>query len=329
MDPAEIRAGRRCPSLVRLCLAALVPILAACGEEPAWLRVGTNPWPGYAPLYLAQDLGYFADRRIRLVDLASSTGASRALADGALEAAALTLDEALRLRRALPDLRIVLVLDISAGGDALLVPPEIREPAQLRRKRIGVESTAVGAYLLTRFLERNGLGIEDVQPVWLAADEHESAFREGRVDAVVTHEPMRTRLLRQGARVLFDSRALPGEIVDVLVVRGRCLERQPGAVRTLAEGWFRALDFLAREPTGALERMAPRLGLGTGELKAALQGLELGGRDLNRRLLGVSPTPLLQTARAIWENMRRWELVQGPPPEPGPDLVVPPREIAP
>ena len=42
-------------------------------------------------------------------------------------------------------------MNISAGADALVVKPQIKQASDLRGKRIGVEQTAVGAYLLSSF----------------------------------------------------------------------------------------------------------------------------------------------------------------------------------
>ena len=50
------------------------------------------------PLFLARELGYYNDARLRLVELPSSTANLMALASGEVEAATLTLDELLIAR---------------------------------------------------------------------------------------------------------------------------------------------------------------------------------------------------------------------------------------
>lgn len=237
-------------------LLLLLLLLQGCTPEPADpIRLGTNIWPGYEPLYLARSLGWLEQPAVRLLEFPSSTEVIRAMRDHALEAAALTLDEALVLAEGEPDIRIVLVMDVSNGADAVLVQSAIDSPAALKGARIGAETTALGAYMVTRLLDRTGLSAKDVVLKPLPVNEHLDAFMQGRVDAVVTFDPVRSALLAHGARTLFDSSDIPGEIVDVLVVRQALIERQPQQLRLLMRQWFRALDHIRAEPADSAARM--------------------------------------------------------------------------
>lgn len=67
----------------------------------------------------------------------------------------------------------------------------------------------------------------------LEVDEHEGAFGSGKVDAVVTFEPVRSRLLARGAVQIFDRRQIPGEIIHVLVMRTDAMTQFSSTVLTL------------------------------------------------------------------------------------------------
>ena len=85
---------------------------ASCSREPGRpLRVGTNVWPGYEPLYLAESLSFYDGARVKFVEYPSTTEVMRAFRGRELEAAAVTLDEALMLARSDADFSIVLVFD--------------------------------------------------------------------------------------------------------------------------------------------------------------------------------------------------------------------------
>jgi len=92
--------------------------LSACSdntpEKP--IRIGTNVWPGYEPLYLARDIGLYDKAKVQLVEYPSASGVIRALKSRSIEAAALTLDEVLVLLQHKIPVRVVLVMDISVGG---------------------------------------------------------------------------------------------------------------------------------------------------------------------------------------------------------------------
>lgn len=297
-----------------LAAVLVLAFVAACDRTPpAPLRIGTNVWPGYEPLYLARERGHFGRAPIRLVEYTSATDVLQAFRNGAVEAAALTLDEALLLAEDAPDLAIVLVLDVSNGGDVLLAQPEIDALPGLRGRRVGVESTALGAFVLTRALHRAGLKRGEIVPVALRIDEMERAYRERRVDAVVAFEPVRARLLADGARELFSSRDMPGEVVDVLVARRDFVEQNAITLQALLRGWFAAVDDVHRDPAGAAQQMAPRLRASAQEVQASLGLLKLADRAENLALLDGNAPGVRAVAQRLGAVMLAEGLLRNPP----------------
>lgn len=292
-------------------IACFLSMLASCLHmPPPPLRVGANVWPGYESLYLARDLGYYDDSPIQLVDYPSATEVSRALRNGDLEVAALTLDETLALAETNPDVRVVLITDFSAGGDAIIAASEIETLAELKGQKVGVESTALGAFVISRALEQAGLSIEDVEIISLGVSEHEAAFKQGIVDAVVTFEPVRSNLLAEGANLIFDSTQIPGEIVDVLVVPQAVLDHQKKTLDLLVKGWFRALDYLHQNPQDAAKRMAPREGISPDQFLASLELLHIPDLTENKTLLSQTDPTLPNVAGQLSELMIEQNLLQ-------------------
>lgn len=280
------------PRLLLPLLLSFAP-LPGMAEQP--LRIGTNVWPGYEPLYIAAEREDWRARLdVRMVEYPSATEVIRAFRNRALEAAALTLDEVLTLREAQIPLRVVAVLDVSAGADVVMAKPEIREFADLKGRRIGVESTALGAYVLTRALQLNDMQLADVEIVHLDVSAHLRAFQTGKVDAVVTFEPVRTRLLNTGAREVFSSRELPGEVVDVLVVHADTLRLEEERLRELLAGWFRALAYMHEDPAAAARLTARRLKITPREVIDSYQGLDLPDAARNVQLLDSELRKTLQ-----------------------------------
>lgn len=292
-------------------LLLLVALLTGCGQPPVQpLRVASNVWPGYEPLYLARSLGYYPEGSIRLLELSSATQVLHELRNATIDVAALTLDEALSLVAEDYSIRVALVLDISNGADALLAQPDIPNLKALRGKRVGVEDTAVGALMLASALDTAGLEVSDIQPVHLTADEHQRAYEQGQVAAVVTFEPTRSRLLAEGARVLFDSSQIPGRIIDVLVVRAGLEAQHQEQLRALIAGYFHALDYQREHPLDAAERMRPRLRLEPAEILKSYDGLQQPDVSENRRLLSGHPAPLDSRAAALAGFMYRHGLLR-------------------
>lgn len=265
------------------------------------LLVGTVVWPGYEPLYLARELGYFDKRDVHLVEYSSATQTARNLANGTIDVAALTLDEAIRLRTSGVDVRIILVMDISDGGDVILPLPEIDSFDSLKGKRIGVETSAVGSYMLSRALALNDIDPSLITVVPIEIDEHEDAIRDKTVHAVVTYEPVRSRLIEGDlvGEAIFDSSMIPDEILDVLVTRRDVIESDNDGLVKLLQAWFEAIHFLRESPQEAAVLMAPRLKLEPAAVTACYDGLRLPHYTECRDMLLGDPARLDQVADQV------------------------------
>ncbi len=99
-----------------LAAALLTVLLAACDRAPPPPMVlGASAWPGYEPLFLARDQGYFQGSNLRLDELNSPAETEDAFRNRKIHLAAVTLESALMLRRDVPDLKIILVFDTAPG----------------------------------------------------------------------------------------------------------------------------------------------------------------------------------------------------------------------
>lgn len=293
-------------------LLLLFVALLGCQPESESIRIGSNRWLGYAPIYLADDLGWTAPSGIRLVEYPNTTGVLRGFRNGMLDAAMLTLDETLLLQDSAAelDLEIILVTNVSAGADALFARAPLTNIKDLAGQRIGVENTALGAYFLSRVLDQAGLRIDDLQVVSLPVHEQTAAFAAGDVDAVITFASEGPALESKGARRIFDSRRLPGEIVDVLVVdRQRVTREQRRRLRAL---WFDALRTWQDNRGETDPRLHARLGLTPMALQVTLDGLLMGDRAVNREWFDEGQ--LQQSIGQLSQYLRERRLLNGPNP---------------
>lgn len=265
--------------------------LAGCSEPEPPLKVGTYSWPGFATLNYAKASGMMDSRHVTLMEFGSAREAMAAFRSGVVDAAGMTLDEALTLTNGKQAFRIVMVFDFSAGADVLLARPSITTLRDLRGKRVGVEAGAEGDYILRRILEIARLRLEDVQVIDLPLDRHLEAYGKKEVDAVITFDPVRIQILSTGARELFSTRSIASEIMDVLVVREEAIRTRPRAISKLVNGHFQAVERIRAQPATAAQAVAPRFGP-AGEVLEAWRLIEFQGRIANQRLLsegGILP----------------------------------------
>ncbi|MDH5426088.1 MAG: ABC transporter substrate-binding protein [Gammaproteobacteria bacterium] len=286
-------------------------LLLSCSDNNSQiLRLGTNVWPGYEPLYLARDLNYLDNMQVELLELSSASEVLQAFRSRALDAASLTLDEVLLLRDLDIPVTVVLVHDVSDGGDVVIAKPAIKTIVELRNKRVGVENGALGAYVITRALELNDMVTNDIVVVQSDVNTHESYFKTGMIDAVVTFEPVRTRLLTSGGNEIFSSREMPDEIVDVLAVHNDYLTNNPAIIKDLISAWFKALEYMKTESDHASARMARRLNISQREVNDSYHGLKLPDKAQNIKLLSKGEEGLGKSINNLYRVMRKQKLIR-------------------
>ncbi|WP_339378551.1 ABC transporter substrate-binding protein [Calothrix sp. NIES-2100] len=291
-----------------ICAIALTNCMTPTPKAPL-LRIGTNMWPGYETLYLARHLDYYKDQPISLIDYPSGTEEVRAYRNHEIEGAGLSIDQAMLLAATQKNLRIIAVMDVSNGGDVILGKPNIANIKALKGKRVGVESTALGAFFIARALEKNGLSPKDIQIVSLDFSQHERAFKENKVDAIVTFGPPRFKLLAAGAKLLFDSSQIPGEIVDTLVVSEEAIANNSQTIQTLVNERFRALDYFNKNPQQAAGLIAPRTGVTSGQILDAFKGMHQPNLQENQRLLDQTDPSLANGMKRLVQVMVEHKLM--------------------
>ncbi|MGK7929475.1 MAG: ABC transporter substrate-binding protein [Spirulina sp.] len=290
------RIARR---LTVLAIAFITSLFIACNTAPQRpLKVGTLVWPGFEPLYLARDLGYFDRDFIQLVEYSANGETIQAFVNGAIDMMAITLNTTLSLFEKEPDIRVWLLTDISEGADALIGQPNIANIRDLEGTTVGVDASVVAKFLLARALESVNLSPDAVEQIILEIPEQIETFTNKEIDALATYEPIRSQLLDRGGNILFDSRQIPGEIIDVIIGRKNLKDSFSKQLQVLTKGWFKALQYIQDNPDDAMQRMAERQGVTKEQFIQSLNGLSFVDLPKNQALLsGEKPE--------LWEGAKR------------------------
>lgn len=185
-----------------LAVAAVAAVAAGCGSSGGGssnaaahgssstidLALDWNTYvPYHAPLYVAQDKGYFSKQGldVRFHFTGGSQDASVAVGTGKDQIAWADLSTA--ASNMLGGVPIVSVAQVQQkGATALVVPADspITKPADLRGKRLGSTPTGSDATVLPAFLSRNGLSKTDVTVANLPANGKLAALLSHKVDAI-------------------------------------------------------------------------------------------------------------------------------------------------
>ncbi len=295
--------------LVRWLVCGILLLLAGCGQEPVRaLKVATNQWIGYEPLYLARYIGAY-QQNVDIIQLSSTTDVMRAMRNGNVDVMASTLDEALTLTSQGEDLVVLLAFDFSHGADVVLGRPPVTALEDIKGKRVGVENTGLGALMLSAALDSVGMQPSDVTIINLAPDQHEQAYREHKVDAIIAFEPVATRLQQAGAKRLYDSSAIPELIVDVLVARRSVLEQRSEALADLLLGYYSAREYMVLNQAAAYGFFGKRMKISPVELQSAFDRMYLPSLQDSIRWLSGSSSGFIVARDQLQALMRQRNLL--------------------
>src|SRR5882672_4844940 len=232
--------------------------IAFAAQAQEKVILGMSGWTGFQPLKLAELAGIFkkngVDMEIRFIP---PVPRSAALASGAINAAATTVDQHIVWTSAGIDTVQVALIDKSNGGDGLVVRNNVSSLKELKGKTVNVDGPGtVQHFMLSYILEKNGLSIQDVIRVTLGAQPAAQAFVAGQGDAALTYEPYLStiRAKPDAGKILVTSKEYP-VVIDVLVFKKDFIEKNPKIVRATVDSFFEALDMIKREPDKAYELM--------------------------------------------------------------------------
>lgn len=286
-------------------------LMLACSDahEPA-IRIGSSPWPGYEPLYLARDLGYLDQNKVKLFELPSADITLESFRNHSTDMATLTLDGILELLSEGVGMRMILIMDISHGGDVALASPAVKSLADLKGKRIAAANIPLGIYMVSRMLDKAGLERKDVEVFLMAETEHEAFYQQGNADVIVTYDPVKTRLQNVGMKVLFDSADIPNEIFDILVVREDIYLSRRADVCDVVNQWFKTIEYMRQQPDDAARRISQRLGVTVDEYQQMMQGIVIPDKKENASILGGHSPTIVASANRMAKIMQQERMLQ-------------------
>lgn len=255
------------------CIVLAVPALA---QKPTF-TVGWSIYAGWTPYHYMQKSGLlkkWADKygiviKVQRFDYAPSLDA---FVGRNIDACTMTNMEALDMPAAsgVPT-TVILIGDYSNGNDALLVRNGLQMRDLAGKKMLLVEKT-VSEYLFDRALTINSMRdeIKQVRMINTSDSDIQSAFlSDSSVSAVVTWKPMLSQIEHQkGITPLFNSSQIPGEILDLTVVRTDVLDRPDGSgqkfAKALAGAWYEMMTMMSAQGSTA-DKVLREIAEGSGD----------------------------------------------------------------
>ncbi|NQU06338.1 MAG: lipid kinase, partial [Calditrichaeota bacterium] len=136
----------------------------------------------------------------------------------------------------------IILGDFSNGNDAMLTRDGLAIK-DIVGKQISLVELSVSHYTLVRGLEMNGLSETDVSLINTSDSDIAAAFiANENQKVVVTWNPLVMQILQEpGVSKIFDSSSIPGEILDMMVVRTKVLDKNPNLGKALTGAWYEVM----------------------------------------------------------------------------------------
>lgn len=255
--------------------------------RPNALKIGTIVWPGYAPLYLAEELGLFKKYglEVELVSLEKDEDRISALYSGAVDLLTQTSDSIPRGEQ--KDLSLFLCLDRSIGGDALLAREGITNIQELIGKTVAIEEDWVSQFFWLYLLDKYNISKEEVKTINLKGSDIGAALVSGKIVAAVLWEPWLTQAKRLCKGKILSSTKEEPVVLDVLITTRKIASQKEEQLKKLVAIWFESLEYIKKKPDHAFKLMAIPYGISTTELKEEMKGLELADIKINKFYFGT------------------------------------------
>ena len=150
-------------------------------------------WFGFAPVFVAQEEGYFANEDLEVTTAFDNDRANvlPAMATGAIECTMRTIGESMsRPRQADTTGTIIATIDISVGADGVVASGDIQSVEDLVGKTMAGEINHPGTTLVQHALSQIGKSNDDVNIQLIATDDSAAVYEDPSISAVARWEPM-------------------------------------------------------------------------------------------------------------------------------------------
>ena len=172
------------------------------------------------------------------------------------------------------DFSIFAMISFSDNNNKIIALTEtgIREPGDLRGKRIATSEGSASHFFLQVFLAKNGISPDDVIIIFMDAEEAPKALASREIDAFSQGEPYirRAKGLLGDKAVIF---ARPGLniITSDLAALNSYIKEKPEVIDRLLLALIQAEEYSRKNPDETLKRLSKQYGIDESDMSAILQ----------------------------------------------------------
>lgn len=272
-------------------LIAAITLMAASSAVHAAtpVKLALTTWIGYSPFYVAEAMGMYKKQglKVTLQTFSDPAMLPSAVAGKAVDGALMTYDQVIGAAAQGQVFKVVMPIDYSNGGDAVLADMSVKGIADLKGKKVAYAPLSPSDFLISYALKVNGMSDKDISPVNMTPEAIPSAMASKAVPAGVTYEPNVSQILAMNGgkqfHVIYSSRQAPGLIADVLVFDDAHIKKNSKEITALIQAYLEGLAYMKSHPKEAADVIGKAIGV--------------SGKEVLEQLGGVYNIPLKEMAQ--------------------------------
>ncbi len=205
--------------------------------------------------------------------------------------------------------QIVMQVDWSRGGDAIIANRAIKSINDLKGKQVAVAPSTPSQTFLYKMLQAAGMSFKDIKVIEVpSAIDAATAFKSGKVDAAVVWSPDDIIATREvpGSKILWSTKEASHIIADVFIAKKDYVEANREKIHKFYEGWMRAISEINSNPSN-YKKAAKLFGEGTGlspeDAEGAMSTVKFTNHGDNKNFFGLNPSYKGVTGEALWREM--------------------------
>lgn len=279
LSASSLRSSSRRHHFLKPALGLALTLVTASAFAQTSMKLATVVWVGYGPFYVADALDLYKKYKLKVSLQVFNDPAliPAAIASGAVDGGMLTYDQVVGQVAAGRAMKVVMPIDYSNGGDAIVADSSVTKVADFKGKKIGYNPLSPSDFLLSYALKINGLSEKDISPVSMTPEAVPAAMASGAMPVGVTYEPSLSQILGQGGgkkfKVVFSSKNAPGLIADVLVFDDKVIKAKPAEITGIMKAYLDGLAYMKAKPDEANKIIGKFMGVSAAEVKEQLGGV--------------------------------------------------------
>jgi NitT/TauT family transport system substrate-binding protein len=255
-------------------------------KEP--VKIGLTVWAGTAHAYIAKEKGIFKKNNVdvELVLEKDDPTMVESYRKGKLDGILTVIPDVIVLKSEGFPTKIVYVADYSNTGDVIIADPKIRSLSDLKGKKVSFEGINSFSHIFVlQVLEQAGLKETDVLFRDVPAMDVLKELERGTIDAGHTWEPVISRAIKKGYKVLIKAGDIPFIITDILAFSTNVINERPDDVRNIVKSLLEARDYIFSNRDEALRIMAKAEGMSYEEIASGIDGIHMHNLEDNIRIM--------------------------------------------